>query len=270
MGTGDLYEGALAANRNGRLSDAQQRQLEAGVRARHTGITGLVGRHFDSRLKDVEAGAVQSIEGAITKQTRQVDAGGGLPGLRYYINVANRQDGVQRYRCIGELFEYAPEAGFVRLYFLPRSRWAVNVERIDGPAADATPADLERAAATFKEARHARDRVGQAEALAGLEAIKEAATGPPPSSVASSEPLGRALLGSWRSPLMRLGLELRDDGWFTAQLPDGSTHQGRWSLDGTRLSAQIPGSPIQADAAVLGGRLILTMDGQSLAFERAA
>ncbi|HXB15792.1 MAG TPA: hypothetical protein VNV44_08615 [Solirubrobacteraceae bacterium] len=270
MGDAAIYEDSLGANRSGRLSDAQQQELETGLRARHTGLTGLVSRRLDSRVEDVRAGVVESIEGAITKRERQKGFGGqeALP-LRYEIYVANRDSGDQRFRCIGELWDRAPEAGYVRLYFLPRSRWAVNFEPIDGPAPDVSAAGFQGAAARFTEARKSGDEVGAAEAYAEVHAIEQAAAGPPPGAAPSEEPLERALIGSWRSAVMRLGLELREDGSFTAELPDGSRPEGRWSLEGSTLRADVPGAPIEAQAAVAGGRLVLTMDGQSLAFERA-
>lgn len=270
------FEEALDANRSGRLGDAQQARIESGVRARHNGISGRLAMRLDLRWIDVKAGRVESIDGAVTKKTEPLGFGEAQPGTQYVIRVADRERGVKRFNAIGELWDLVPEAGFVRLYYLPRSRWAVNFEAIDpptdAPAAEATPEGLRSAAAAFTAARGSGDRVGQAEAFAAVHSIEEQVTGSATGADGAAQedaPLEQAIVGAWRSPLMRLGLELRADGTLVGELPDGSRHDGRWSLEGSRLSAELPGTPIEADAAVSGDRLTLTMDGQSLAFERA-
>lgn len=70
-----------------------------------------------------------------------------------------------------------------------------------------------------------------------------------PAPPSSDEPLERALLGSWRSSLMRLGITFAADGTLTAELPDGQRQEGRWSLQGEVLRAEVPGSPIDARLA---------------------
>lgn len=270
MGEALLYEQALEANRAGRLDDEQRREIEAGLRARHSGLTGLVSMRVDTRSRDLKAGVVESVEGAITKRTMTRASGESEPGTIYMLELANRQDGVRRYRCIGELYELVPQNAFVRLYYLPRSRWAVNVERVDAPVPEATDENFRETIGRLGSARQSHDRVGQREAAAEMQAMADEASGvldtAPP---ASDEPLERALLGSWRSSLMRLGVTFAADGTLTAELPDGERHEGRWSLQGEVLHAEVPGSPIDAEARISGERLILSVDGQSLAFERA-
>jgi hypothetical protein len=58
---------ALDANRNGQLSGGQRREIQAGLDRKHSRLTGLVGRAFDPLAKDLQAGYVESIEGAIRK-----------------------------------------------------------------------------------------------------------------------------------------------------------------------------------------------------------
>jgi len=119
---------ALEANRSGRLTDAQRYGLQEGLARKHSGLTGIVSRALDPLAKDVDAGEVSSIEGAITKSSESKEFGGNEGGTKYRITVANRQDGPQEFRSGRELWEFVPATGMVRLFFLPLRRWAVNLE----------------------------------------------------------------------------------------------------------------------------------------------
>jgi hypothetical protein len=225
---------ALDANRNGQLSAGQRRELQAGLGRKHSGLTGLVGRALDPLAKDLQAGCVESIEGAIRKRPPQSMYGGTAPiAYRYRVLVANREVGSQEFRCSREIYEFAPDAGMVRLFYLPRSPWVVNLELLSAaPAGNAT----------------AR-----------------------PSTKLPVDPraLAEAIIGTWESPF--LNVSLGRDGTFAARLLDGSHHQGRWSVDASgRLHADMMGSPMVADAWVDAGELTLVLDDQALKLRRAA
>lgn len=78
----------------------------------------------------------------------------------------------REFRSPGDLYEFAPDAGIVRLLYLPRSRWAVNLERTPDArvdvAAEGVSRKLDRAAAAWTT----HDKVGAAEARAEMAAIE--------------------------------------------------------------------------------------------------
>ena len=127
---------ALDANRAGRLSPDQPRDLQASVRYRRSGVVGHFLRSRDAFAQDVATGQVASVEGAITKKIWQPAYGGeGEAPPSYQIWVASRQAGSRQFKSDDEFYESAPGDGFVRLSYLPQSKWAVNFEWLrDGPA----------------------------------------------------------------------------------------------------------------------------------------
>jgi hypothetical protein len=248
---------ALDANRNGQLSAGQRRGLQAGLGRKHSGLAGLVGRAFDPLAKDLQAGRVESIEGAITKRAPQSEFGGTAPiAYRYRVQVANRQAGNREFRCSKEFYEFAPDAGMVRLFYLPRSPWAVNLEFLpDAPAGALGEQGPAQAAASWAAARKAHDEVATAEAAARIAALhrqqESAILKAQPSTQPPADPraLAEAIIGTWQSPF--LTASLRHDGTFAARLADGSDHQGQWSVDASgRLHADVMGSPMVAGASV--------------------
>jgi hypothetical protein len=204
--------------------------------------------------------------------------GGTAPiAYRYRIQVANREAGNREFRCSREIYEFAPDAGMVRLYYLPRSPWVVNLELLpDAPAGNALGEEgPAQAVASWAAARKAHDEVGTAEALAQIAALRrEQESAVPDAKPATGLPadpraLAEAIIGTWESPF--LNVSLRQDGTFAARLPDGSDHQGQWSVDTSgRLHANVMGSPIVADASVDADELTLVLDDQALKLRRAA
>ena len=123
----------LDANRSGQLTVEQQHRLRDGLDRKHSGLTGLIGRAADPLVKDLKAGRVDNSEGAATKSTQTMGYGVGSAGVVYRIQVANRERGTQELRSPKDIYDVAPDAGMVRLCYLPRSRWVVNLERLPGP-----------------------------------------------------------------------------------------------------------------------------------------
>jgi len=268
---------ALDANRGGRLSEGQRRQLQEGLDFKHKGLLGSVARGFDRLAKDLEAGRVENVEGAITKRLGpSALLLGSTPWTSYEIRVANHQAGSQAFHTSRELHEHVPDAGFVRLFYLPRSRWVVNLERLpDPPVSDVSMQSAKEAVGGLAKALKARDRVGLAEARAQLDAMGRAAEKVVPTDVRSSGQrpeagaLDKAIVGSWSSPLLSVSFD--EDGRLTAQLADGSDHQGRWSVDPEgRLHADLMGAPILADASVADDELTLVINNQALMLQRSS
>jgi hypothetical protein len=76
-------------------------------------------RGHDAFAQDVASGQVESVEGAITKKSRQAigdpsQTGAAPPSFRIWI--ANPQAGNQEFKCDAELYESAPSGGIVRLF----------------------------------------------------------------------------------------------------------------------------------------------------------
>ena len=87
----------------------------------------LAASALDPLAADVREGRFETVQGAIGKRRTQIKGpAGGC--TRYYLNIAGRQ--LQAYRSA---YEVAPDAGYVRAYYLPRTRRLVNLERLPNP-----------------------------------------------------------------------------------------------------------------------------------------
>jgi hypothetical protein len=128
--------GALDANRAGRLGPEQMDSLQASVRRRSRGLIRHLLHGNDTFARDVADGRVSAADGAITKETFGSVAGNGESSapLSFWVFVASRDAGNQKFSCGQQFFDRAPDAGLVRLYYLPQSRWAVNYELLAGHA----------------------------------------------------------------------------------------------------------------------------------------
>ena len=67
---------ALDANQNGRLSADQLRALETGIKSKHSGLTGLVGRAFDPLVKDAKTGASKASRAPAGRDRRRQPVAG--------------------------------------------------------------------------------------------------------------------------------------------------------------------------------------------------
>jgi len=162
---------ALDANQQGRLSAQQLHVLESQARWRSRGLVGHALHSRDSFAKDVRAGQVDSIEGAITKKML-TDFTIEYAPPSYRIWVANRQAGKQEFHSPADIYESAPDAGMVQLFYLPRSRWVVNLECLpDAPVESLSLDAVKRTLLGELTAWAGRDKVGTAEARAELAAM---------------------------------------------------------------------------------------------------
>jgi hypothetical protein len=269
---------SLEANRSGQLSEVQLNDLHNLIGRRTKGLIGRALHSHDSLAKDVNDGQVESIEGAITKKTiRYTDDGDGAsapPSYRMW--VANREVGNQEFHPPYDIYNSAPDAGMVRLFYLPRSRRVVNLELLpDPPVEDLSFDGVKRVLATGFKAWRAHDKVGGAEARAEMAAMEHemqsyVADSPPPAGQQlGPDALTEAIVGSWTSPF--LSVSFHADGTLTGRLANGVEQQGRWSVDSDgRLRADVMGASQVAQASVAGDELSLAIDGRWLKLRRVS
>ncbi len=306
---GPFPQSALATNANGQLTDEQRRQWRANSRGYRKGelsfaavlvvigalvafapgpakyattkpIIGIVCfviaalllvRAFtggDAISEDVRAGRVESVEGAITKYERQ---GRGSAGNNsYFIDVNSKR--LQAYRS-----EYlaAPEAGYVRVYYLPKSRRVVNLEHLPDPVMPAlTPATAQSMVQDLLT-HDGHDETSRAEMRANMAAMasqfqaqmRQNAVEPPPEQ-RDARPLTDAIVGTWTSAFMTVTFAA--DGTATSTAPNGRQTTGRWSVDAQgQLHAGIAGHDNVGQAWISGTTLTISEGGMGLTFERS-
>jgi hypothetical protein len=215
----------------------------------------------DALTRDLRHRHVESIEGAVGKRRRSA----GRTASNYYLDVGDRT-----FTVGGSTYAAAPDAGFARVYFLPRSRKIVNIELTPKatPALEAVP--LQKIAASLGAAFRSQTRRERNEARAEIASIGDAlesnfVRSAAPPSAADSRALGEAIVGSWKNAVMKLTFST--DGQLLIHM-GGTERRGHWSVDGRRLSADIMGHQQTADAWVAGNQLTITLDGDGMAFTR--
>jgi hypothetical protein len=297
---------ALGANQSGRLTDAQRRYLRGMARSvrkgeftfalpllaigilvfiadghRSSGTERyLIGLAFvamaiflvaraltggDALTRDLRRVRVESVEGAIAKHIQQAS---GTNSDFHYLDVAGK-----RFEVPPSAYQAAPDAGYVRVYFLPRSHKVVNLERLPDRSlpADATPKDLMTA---MGAAMHSHSETRIAEARADIASFGEAVTAgfsrtavPPPLESRDPRPLTEALPGTWSSMLMTL--TFASNGTVSGTMMSGRQHSGHWSVDSTgRLRTDVTGHDGAADAWIVGDQLTIALQGEAFTFHR--
>jgi hypothetical protein len=231
----------------------------------------LVARSFigaDSVTRDLRAGRVDAAEGAITKWTISQRSG---PAV-HMIGVAGH-----KIRTARDAYDAAPDAGIVRVYFLPASHRFVNMERLpDRPLPAGAMSDPKHAAMDAFRGIRSHDATQSAEARAELAAmgnvlkaqVEGSPAGPPPAS-RDPRPLAEAIVGTWHNPMITLAFSA--DGSLTITSLGGLSRAGRWSTDAAgKLVSDGLGDRQAADAWVAGDELTISMGGQAMKFEKAA
>jgi hypothetical protein len=220
----------------------------------------------DSLSRDLAAGTVVMVEGAVLRSTRQ-----GKNVEWHYLRVEGKTFEVSR-----SVYDASPEAGYVRIYYLPRSKKVVNLEVLPNKAVTpdlaANPQALAQAA--FAGLR-THDLNQRAEAMAEMAALKTSfeagvtgAAAPPAASTRDPRPLAESIVGSWRSG--PIGVTFAAGGTMTTDLPGGHGQAGQWSVDGSgQLHAQFMGRDMVGEAWVAGDTLTIQEDGQGRQFQRA-
>ena len=266
---------ALETNRHGRLTDAQRRNLgalagynrrngirialfliagaaivlllarrDAPVLLRYGTVAGalalaafLVARSLsgsDALTRDLVEARVQFADGAIRK--RRVSAGR-APNT-YYLDL----DG-ETFKIGRSTYEWLPDAGRVRVYFLPRSRGVVNVEILSSAPTTMLAAAFDAVTATL-------DRSPQ----------------PPPTGARDPRPLADAVVGTSTNGVIRVTFAA--DGTLALRML-ASERKGHWSVDATgRLRADITGGEQTVDAWIAGDRLTVVLEGEGLTLTR--
>jgi hypothetical protein len=224
----------------------------------------------DSLSRDLSRGVVASVDGAILKNVRS--SGGRSSSSSYYIHVAGKNFDVPR-----SVYLAAPDAGIVRVYFLPRSRTVVNLEqRPDRPlpaSAASSPTEVVQALAT---GLRSRDLTQEAEAMAQMATLKKsfdqaaaAAAIAPPARELDPRPLAEAIVGTWQTG--PISFTFAADGTMTTTLPTGQGQPGHWSVDsGRQLHAQFGGRDQVGEAWVAGDTLTIKQGGEGRQFQRAS
>lgn len=220
----------------------------------------------DALTRDLRHRKVQSADGAIGKRTR---SSSGRRGWRtYWLEVG---DGVYRVSPGG--YKAAPDAGMVRVYFLPRSRRVVNLERLpDAPLSPGlTPQNALRSLGSAVLTGRRREvneiRAQMAPIADAVKAASDASATPPPPSARDSRPLAEAIVGTWTNALMTVAFDR--NGTVTATLFGGMERHGQWSVDGAgRLIADVTGQREAAEAWIVGNELTIATDGGVLQFTR--
>jgi len=219
--------------------------------------------------RDLRAGRVLSVEGAIRKS---MDSNwGALPQYRHhYLDLAG-----ERLVVSAHGYQAAPDAGIVRVFYLPASKRVVNFERLpDRPVSREmldSPGELLK---TLGTAMGLHGGAAAAEARAELSALVNAMApehardvAPPPLGERDPRPLAQAILGSWHSGA--INLTFSGDGTVRVDGIMGMERHGHWSVeaDGRLRSDAMDGQP--GDAWVAGDVLTISAGGSALTFHRA-
>ena len=262
--------GALVLIANGPPAKAVERQ-NTGLAFLAIAAALLVVPPFEPVNADVREGRLESVEGAIAKRTTGLKGTG--PGNRYYSIVV----GGRQLRALSRAsFDAAPDAGYVRVYFLPRSCRVVNLEQLPDPPIPTGSGAAQEIALNFAQALISRDRTAIAEASAHVAALKHVVEGPPPAATGS--PSDRAhgsrlqsedLYGSWTNPVLTISFMKSGIATITPAF-GGGRREGHWSVDRDgRLTTDISGTMEPIEASRDGDRLTIVFEGQRVTFTRS-
>jgi hypothetical protein len=301
-------QSALPTNQSGRLTDEQARRWAAIARGRRQSVRGvalpfaaigalllfanfpsanvtartnggivffgiaailLVAANLEPVNADVREGRVESVEGAISKSYRYFKS---PRSPIYLLHVGGR-----RLQALSRLsYDAAPDAGFVRVYYFPRSQRVVNLEPLADPPIPSGSGAAQEVVQDFARAVLTRDRTTIAEASARVAALKHVIEGPPPP--ASAEGSDRSstrlrtddLYGTWTNPV--LTVTFMKNGMATITMAFGGTRRdGHWSVDANgRLLTDASGSLEPLEATLNGNQLTIVIEGQRMAFTRTS
>ncbi|HEY7828064.1 MAG TPA: hypothetical protein VIB99_07505 [Candidatus Limnocylindrales bacterium] len=220
----------------------------------------------DALSSDLASGSVETVEGAVLRDVRQ-----GQHTEWFYLHVAGKSFEVPR-----SIYEAAPEAGYVRVYFLPRSKTVVNLERLAAPplpaGAAGSPATLAQEALASIGSGDLNQRAEAMAQIAGLKASMEQALAQPVSVAApgpdGTQPMAEAIVGTWQAGPIRVSFAA--DGSLSMTLPGGRQQAGTWSVDATGvLRAQLGGQSEMGEARISGDTLVVGDGKEMLSLKRA-
>jgi hypothetical protein len=218
----------------------------------------------DALTRDLRESRVESVEGAIGKRRL---SGGRAQGV-YFLDVGDRS-----FKVGPGTYHDAPDAGWVRAYYLPLSKRIVNLERLPNASAppELTRDGIVRAiGATLSGSRREANeaRAGIASVGDALKAAFDRSQQPPSSAARDPRPLAQAILGTSANPLVRVTFS--EDGLATVRMFGGDKN-GRWSVDADgRLHASVMGHEQSVEAWVAGETLSIVADGRTITLTREA
>ncbi len=228
----------------------------------------LIAPTFDPLAADVRDRRVETVEGAIGK--RRVQSSPARANFtRYYLNIAGRQ--LRTYRSA---YDEAPDAGYVRAYYLPRTRRLVNLERLANPPLPSNPDEARAMFGRIAAAVVSLDPVASAEARASAAGLIDAGrsiieASDSPDGPAAGGLARSSLVGKWTHPLVTI--TLTEDGTATVTTIMGARQAGHWSVDSQgRLLTDATGTMEPMDAVLDGDRLTVRLEGRRLTLTRAA
>jgi len=219
----------------------------------------------DALTRDLRHMKVQTAEGPIGKRR-----GGstGRSGRRAYLFDVG--DGTFR-AASRRSYDAAPDAGMVRVFYLPRSRRVVNLERLpdvafaSGTTAKEMVASLGAAVRSHNRREVNEIRAKMAPVMDAVNAARDEPVTRP--TLADPRPLEQAIVGTWRSAILSVTFDA--DGSVSATMLGGMQRRGRWSVDRRgRFVSDIMGHEDATEAWVVGDELTITADGTALKFTR--
>jgi DNA-3-methyladenine glycosylase I len=221
----------------------------------------------DALSRDLRHMTVQTAEGPIGKLRGRST---GRSGRRSYLFDV----GGGTFRVASRAwYDAAPDAGMVRVFFLPRSQRVVNLERLPDVAfaPGTTPQDVVASLGAAVRSHNRREvneiRAKMAPAMDAMNASRDAPVTPPPLGARDPRPLAEAIVGTWRSAILNVTFDA--DGSVSTTMLGGIERRGHWSVDRAgRLVSDVLGREDAAEAWVVGGELTIAAEGTALKFTR--
>jgi hypothetical protein len=227
----------------------------------------------DSLTRDLWSGRVEAVEGAVGKNSRSYSSGNSS-STSYYLDV-----GGKNFEIGYHTYEAVPDAGWIRLFYLPRSHKVVNWERLpDKAAPESLIANPVQAVAQAFSALRSHDttqlnemRAEMASLSSTMQSQWEAATSaPPPDGPRDPRPLTQSILGKWQ--MGPITVTFAADGTVVETTFGGRQQHGHWSVsaDG-KLHSDVMGHDQAAQAWVTGDTLTISSgDDRPISFKRSA
>ncbi len=263
---------ALESNAAGRLTDAQRAMFKQG---------SLMMRFLPTLTGDLHKREVRAIEGPLRK-VRPMDLAQSTEVTstpKYSLEIAGRSFDVPS----KAVWDAVPGVGYFRLYYLPRSKSAVNLERLPDPPVGSTREDVmgaigDAVATALRPSLTSRSASDKSEAAAHADAVLRAAGVSEPSDAAIGSPpaggtaFGDNVVGRWTSVFF--DVDVREDGTLSLQSPRNPAQRGRWRIDAEhRLHVLFDGEDdsdeLVTPVSLAGDRLSIEFGGQELSLQRS-
>ncbi|HLI51125.1 MAG TPA: hypothetical protein VKU87_04975 [Thermomicrobiaceae bacterium] len=249
----------------------------------------------DRLARDLREGKVLSLEGEVNKRGSSRVSKNYGPAA-YLLDVGGKSFTVYQ-----DTFDALPDGAYVRVYYLPRSNYVVNLERpsMDQAAAGSSSQDMYQVSNAGISSRDQTQPIDQGafsrDILSSLgsdpfaqdplarsdpwdttqpltDPIEEhfnQQSAPPVEAIPELPALARELVGSWRSPMMTV--TFHSEGTAEVELRGGRKQSGHWSVDAnSHLHFDVMGVEQVAEAQIAGNRLTISVGGTGLTFDRVA